>query len=1251
MNTEVLGGDNIQVVIRVRPLNERENKTQERKCLYKESDTQITTAKECKEEKRFNYDWIIGEEGSQVDIYRKIGEPMTDACLQGYNCTIFAYGQTGAGKTYTMQGRNIESAEQDSDEFKGLQPRVLEELFNRLRNEYQHGVDYLVRCSYYEIYNEQIMDLLNPSSGNLQVREDIKAGAFIEGITEEAVLTCADAIKILIRGARNRHIGSTNMNMESSRSHSVFSMVIEQQRSREGVTNVMKSKINFVDLAGSERQKQTNAQGDRLKEATNINQSLSTLGKVIYSLVENSKGKNTHISYRDSKLTRLLKDSLGGNSKTTIIANVSPAANSYGETLSTLKFAERAKLIKNRASINEETSGSIQSLKDEINRLNQLLAEEKEKHRRESEVQKSAKKGQTVSIEQEEGFIRECNHKRAQLETMLKESLDILNETERKLHYEYDKKKEFSNLFETACSMYGNKENHMAFMLRLMKDKAQRVLNNDWSKDEEISSLNKMIEHLQGITSTTPSVMEVFQENLKLKYQIVYTNVNGDPCENIRRVMNILNHNKAFMEDLAAKIDQGIEERNKLTHRLEKLCLAKGMTSQDISMVDVSIENEQLRSTVHSLNLELIERQRLEQEAQLRMGHLLQEKQEVIQELEKERADHSAEIVNLEQRIQELNMGYLTMQQQGDAASNAFQVREIQYKDAITELRLKKDELLKKLDRTERKMTQEKEAHTCVINEYEKKVGQLNLDVMRLQEDVSMKKQAYEKIKNENIVMKKELDSLSQKVTAQKEEKSMLEESLRNLENANLAIQEESQARIKDMERHVQELDLKMEEVENQKSEMEVERIRLKEELDTFTMDLEYTKKEVDSKNKQLQQKQTEIDNLTQQNFVLTQNEKNNEMNRRLLEDELERQTQSNSPFNVAIKENHSLRTMLREKNHELDSAYKKIKIYEGSLDQLQRTMSNLNKSEAYYKAASRDLNTENQMKCLQLKELTSILDQNDKEIQDLNRSIKSLQDEIRRMQEFITKSKDILESKCSELNDTVKQLKQKERQFEDLKSRYDLKANEINLVNDKANEFQLKFFNAQQQLDCTKESSEREISHLQSLLRSINEQNKLLIQEKDEKEAELSKMKTTLSTEIVTLYDKLKKYQAIVDTLSSKEASLDKSVTNLTQEAQKIVESDQQEMTKMKKEIEDLKIDLASTKKQKITIAAKHDAMVKSFISELQQLKADKQRLDVQLKVCFQTSKLFEEELHKYKETLKLANSEKQYAAEELSK
>jgi kinesin family member 15 len=224
--------------------------------------------------------------------------------------------------------------------------RSFEYIFESVENEKSQAqlngseMKYLIKCSYLEIYNEQVMDLLEPGSTNMHVREDIKTGVYVDGLQEETVSSVRDMITLITRGARNRHVGSTNMNKESSRSHSVLTTIIESKTMQaSGVWQMKSSQFHIIDLAGSERSKHTNAEGVRLKEAGMINQSLSTLGLVINSLVDIADGKQRHVHYRNSKLTFLLRDSLGGNSKTVIIANITPSAVSVNETMSTLKFA------------------------------------------------------------------------------------------------------------------------------------------------------------------------------------------------------------------------------------------------------------------------------------------------------------------------------------------------------------------------------------------------------------------------------------------------------------------------------------------------------------------------------------------------------------------------------------------------------------------------------------------------------------------------------------------------------------------------------------------------------------------------------------------------------------------------------------------------------------------------------------------------------------------------------------------------
>jgi kinesin family protein 15 len=257
-------------------------------------------------------------------------------------------------------------------------------LFQEKEIRKEEKLRFTCKCSFLEIYNEQILDLLNPNSVNLQIREDAKKGVHVENLTEHEVSNAREAMQQLVEGAANRKVAATNMNRASSRSHSVFTCLIESKWDSQGINHHRFSRLNLVDLAGSERQKSSGAEGERLKEATNINKSLSTLGLVITNLIAVSNKKSHHVPYRDSKLTFLLQDSLGGNSKTTIIANISPSSCCAAETLSTLKFAQRAKYIRNNAIINEDASGDvlsmrlqIQHLKKEVSRLQGLVNSDK----------------------------------------------------------------------------------------------------------------------------------------------------------------------------------------------------------------------------------------------------------------------------------------------------------------------------------------------------------------------------------------------------------------------------------------------------------------------------------------------------------------------------------------------------------------------------------------------------------------------------------------------------------------------------------------------------------------------------------------------------------------------------------------------------------------------------------------------------------------------------------------------------------
>uniref|UniRef100_A0A669P7T6 Kinesin family member 13A n=1 Tax=Phasianus colchicus TaxID=9054 RepID=A0A669P7T6_PHACC len=310
--------------------------------------------------------------GQEV-VFKCLGEGILEKAFQGYNACIFAYGQTGSGKSFSMMG----NAEQ-----LGLIPRLCCALFQRISVEENESHTFKVEVSYMEIYNEKVRDLLDPkgSRQSLKVREHKVLGPYVDGLSQLAVTNFEDIESLMSEGNKSRTVAATNMNEESSRSHAVFNIIVTQTLYdlQSGNSGEKVSKVSLVDLAGSERVSKTGAAGERLKEGSNINKSLSTLGLVISSLADQAagKGKNKFVPYRDSVLTWLLKDNLGGNSQTAMIATISPAADNYEETLSTLRYADRAKRIVNHAVVNEDPNARvIRELREEVEKLKEQLSQ------------------------------------------------------------------------------------------------------------------------------------------------------------------------------------------------------------------------------------------------------------------------------------------------------------------------------------------------------------------------------------------------------------------------------------------------------------------------------------------------------------------------------------------------------------------------------------------------------------------------------------------------------------------------------------------------------------------------------------------------------------------------------------------------------------------------------------------------------------------------------------------------------------
>ncbi|KAK8748586.1 hypothetical protein OTU49_015872, partial [Cherax quadricarinatus] len=430
--------ETVKVIVRCRPMNRREKDLGCECVVVMDGLTCGLVNPDDKDAgpKNFTFDGAYFIDSTTEGIYNDVAFPLVESVLEGYNGTVFAYGQTGCGKSFTMQGVI------DPPTQRGIIPRAFEHIFEVIQT--SENMKYLVLASYLEIYNEEIRDLLGTDvKKKLDLKEHPDKGVYVQGLSQHPVHNTAECEELMERGWKNRSTGATLMNADSSRSHSIFTITLEMMEVSGDSDSIRSGKLNLVDLAGSERQAKTGATGDRLKEATKINLSLSALGNVISALVD---GKSKHIPYRDSKLTRLLQDSLGGNTKTLMVACLSPADNNYDETLSTLRYANRAKNIKNKPKINEDPKDAmLREYQEEIRKLKEMLdkqgpqetivsvapdedalAEEREKVRREYDM-KMRKMKEEMETEQQNNALLQAN-----MENLRKQYENQINEIKMK---------------------------------------------------------------------------------------------------------------------------------------------------------------------------------------------------------------------------------------------------------------------------------------------------------------------------------------------------------------------------------------------------------------------------------------------------------------------------------------------------------------------------------------------------------------------------------------------------------------------------------------------------------------------------------------------------------------------------------------------------------------------------------------------------------------------------------------------------
>ncbi|KAJ3256242.1 Kinesin-like protein kif3a [Boothiomyces macroporosus] len=652
--------ESVKVILRCRPFSEKEKQAGHSNIVQMDTKAGTVTIFDPRSErsqpdppKTFTFDHVFDNTCTQTEVYSMTARDIVDCVLQGYNGTVFAYGQTGTGKTFSMEGIR------DVPELRGIIPMAFDHIFGYIKHA-GAKTQFLVRASYLEIYNEEIRDLLNLKSKKLEIKERADTGVYVKDLSTFVIQNVEEMDQLMTVGNKNRSVGFTEMNATSSRSHSIFTITVEASETDEnGEQRLRAGKLHLVDLAGSERQTKTGATGDRLKEATKINLSLSALGNVISALVD---GKSSHIPYRDSKLTRLLQDSLGGNAKTLMVATMSPASYNYDETISTLRYANRAKNIKNKPKVNEDPKDAmLREFQEEIKRLKSLL--------------ENTEGGEETVIEEVEEVEVEIEQD--------EDEPNIKQKKEKKVRKQKEKRVSI-----TAAGPTSIPESELAKMQDMVEKEKQAILA---SKDMEESERNKLIEEaelrMKELEKEREARAELAAKLAQLEQKLLVGGVNildqhqeqqitlakkAQELEEGVRKQRELEMNLNEKEELNLQIEEEFsnlqEEAASKTKKLKKLWSM--LTEQKSELKDLKEEHqrerENLLETIRELTSEIKLRQAIIQ------GFIPPAEQEIINEFaeyddtaEKWRIAHVAHAGNNIKGKRSLVSGQLQFEHQG----------------------------------------------------------------------------------------------------------------------------------------------------------------------------------------------------------------------------------------------------------------------------------------------------------------------------------------------------------------------------------------------------------------------------------------------------------------------------------------------------------------------------------------------------------------------------------------------------------
>ncbi|TRY56214.1 hypothetical protein DNTS_028539 [Danionella cerebrum] len=562
--------ETVKVVVRCRPLSKKEEEKNQERIVDVDARLGQVTVRSPKISgnlvKTFTFDAVYDVGSKQNELYDFACRPLIDSVLLGFNGTIFAYGQTGTGKTYTMEGVPTDP------EIRGVIPNSFQHIFSHISR--SQNQQYLVRVSYIEIYQEEIRDLLcKDNNKKLELKENTDLGVYVKDLSSVVTKSIKEIEHVMNLGNQSRSVGFTKMNERSSRSHAIFVITIEcSEMGIDGEDHIRVGKLNMVDLAGSERQSKTGVEGRRFKEATKINLSLSALGNVISALVD---GKSTHVPYRDSKLTRLLQDSLGGNSKTVMVATIGPASCHYDETLTTLRYANRAKNIKNKPKINEDPKDALlREFQEEIDRLKAqleergMLAKERRRKRRNSlRIKRSLSSGEVETPEVgQDGVVRRVREDSLEeywwKQQMAKSLLNYKPNSIRKLGTVDEKVKTVEELMK--------EQQAMEILIEKYKDRKEKEMQQlMFEQDEETIELKETFSTLQQEVEFKTKKLRKFYSKLQLVRSEIGDVINEHVTmrQELEQTMNELTREMKFKNMIIENFIPP-EEKNKIINRL-----------------------------------------------------------------------------------------------------------------------------------------------------------------------------------------------------------------------------------------------------------------------------------------------------------------------------------------------------------------------------------------------------------------------------------------------------------------------------------------------------------------------------------------------------------------------------------------------------------------------------------------------------------------------------------------------------------